>query len=93
MFNGLKKHRLPDVFNHEHAPMSASMFENSGEMKIPKSKSTSKRKLQVEHSVRTAAIPEVSISDCNAIYGAFIGQQKEPSWVKSICYGAIYREN
>ena len=58
---------LHDVFNHELTPIPRSMFENSGEMRITKSKSTLKRNLQVENSVRTVAIPKVSIIDGCAI--------------------------
>ena len=41
---------LTDVFSHELAPVPTSMFEDSGDMRITKSKSTLKRKLQVEQS-------------------------------------------
>ena len=44
---------LKDVFSHKLAPVPASMFEYSGDMRITKSKSTLKRKLQVEQSSRT----------------------------------------
>ena len=52
---------LNEVFNHELAPIILSMFENSGEMRISKSKSILKRKLLIEPSVFTAATHEVSI--------------------------------
>ena len=42
---------LNEVFNHELAPITMSMFENSSEMRITKSKSISKPKLLIEHSV------------------------------------------
>ena len=48
---------LKDLFSHELAPVPTSMFEDSGEMRITKSKSTLKRKLQVEQSSRTLSTP------------------------------------
>ena len=48
---------LKDVFSHELAPVPTSMFEDSGEMRITKPKSTLKRKLQVEKSSRTLPTP------------------------------------
>ena len=41
---------LNEVFNHELARMAMSMYENSSEMRITKSKFILKRKL-IEHSV------------------------------------------
>ena len=58
---------LKDVFSHELAPVSTSMFEDSGEMRITKSKSTLKRKLQVEQSSRTLPTPGTIVVDGCAI--------------------------
>ena len=58
---------LKDVFFHELALVPTSMFEDSGDMRITKSKSTLKRKLQVEQSSRTLPIPETIVVDGCAI--------------------------
>ena len=52
---------ITDVFSHELAPVSSSMFEDSGDMRIKKYKSTLKQKLQVEQSPRTLPTPETII--------------------------------
>jgi len=38
------------VLNHEHSPVSTSMFDNEGKMRIVTTKSTLKTKLQVSVS-------------------------------------------
>ena len=58
---------LKDVFSHELAPVPTSMFEDSGDMRITKSKSTLKRKLQVQQSSRTLPTPETIVVDGCAI--------------------------
>ena len=55
------------VFSHELAPVPISMFEDSGDMRITKSKSTLNRKLQVEQSSRTLPTPETIVVDGCAI--------------------------
>ena len=60
---------LKDVFSHELAPVPTSMFEDSGDMRITKSKSTMKRKLQVEQSSRTLPTPETIVVDgCSILW-------------------------
>ena len=54
---------LKDVFSHKLAPVPTSMFEDNGEMRITKSKSTLKRKLQVEQSSRTLPTPGTIVVD------------------------------
>ena len=65
---------LTDVFSHELAPVPTSMFEDSGDMRITKSKSTLKRKLQVEQSSRTLPTHETSLLTAVRFYGKFNGQ-------------------
>ena len=59
---------LKQVFQHELAPVPTSMFKDNGDMRITKTKSTLKNKLQVKQPVRTvckqpASLPEVTIID------------------------------
>ena len=59
---------LKQVFQHELAPVPTSMFKDNGDMRITKTKSTLKNKLQVKQIVRTvckqpASLPEVTIID------------------------------
>ncbi len=58
---------LKSVFHHELAPIPTSMFEDNGDMRITKSKSVLKNKLQVEHSARTIVAPDTIIVDGSAI--------------------------
>ena len=56
------------VFQHALAPVPTSMFKDNGNMRITKTKSTLKNKLQVKQPVRTvckqpASLPEVTIID------------------------------
>jgi hypothetical protein len=57
---------LQSVLHHELAPVPTSMFEDSGEMRIAKTKSVLKRKIQVDVSARLSQ-PEVVIIDACAI--------------------------
>ena len=65
---------LTDVFSHQLAPVPTSMFEDSGDMRITKSKSTLKRKLQVEQLPRTLPTPETSFLTAVRYCGQFNGQ-------------------
>jgi len=47
---------LKELFSHELAPVPTSMFEDNGDMRITKSKSTLKQKLQVVQSSRTDGV-------------------------------------
>ena len=58
---------LANVFHHELAPIPTSMYEDSGDMRITKTKSVLKRKLQVEKSARTVSKPGAIIIDGYAI--------------------------
>ena len=58
---------LNKVLQYELAPVPTSMFDEDGLMRITKSKSTLKRKLQVEMSFRLATNPDVTIIDGCAI--------------------------
>ena len=58
---------LNKVLQYELAPVPTSMFDDDGLMRTPKSKSTLKRKLQVEMSSRLATNPDVTIIDGCAI--------------------------
>ena len=67
---GLLSHRemqLSNLLYHELAPFPLSMFDDSGEMRICKSKSVLKNKLQAEISKRTAGKPNTFIVDACAI--------------------------
>ena len=58
---------LKDMFSHQLAPVPTSMFEDSGAMRITKSNSIMKRKLQVEQSSRTLPTPDTIVVDGCAI--------------------------
>ena len=58
---------IKDVFGHELAPVPTSMFDDTGDMRIAKSKSTLKNILQVEVSDRVAGGSNVSVLDGSAI--------------------------
>ena len=58
---------IKDVFGHELAPVPTSMFDDTGDMRIAKSKSTLKNILQVEVSDRVAGGANVSVLDGSAI--------------------------
>ena len=45
-----------EIVNHELAPIAMSMFENNVKMSITKFLSILRRKILIQHSVRTAAI-------------------------------------
>ena len=55
------------VLQYELAPVPTSMFNDKGQMRISKSKSTLKRKLQIEKSSRLATNPDTTIIDGCAI--------------------------
>ena len=59
--------KLCDVLEYELAPVPTSMFDEKGEMRIAKTKSTLKKNLQVEISTRLGPQPEVTILDGCAI--------------------------
>ena len=66
---------LKDMFSHKLAPVQTSIFEDSGGMRITKSKSILKRKLQVEQSSRTLPTPETLLLLTAVRYcGQFNGQ-------------------
>ena len=56
-----------DVLSHELAPVPTAMFDETGEMRISKSKSTLKKQLQVEVSARTVTHSKVTIIDGSAL--------------------------
>jgi len=58
---------IKDVLGHELAPFPTSMFDDTGDMRIAKSKSTLKKILQVEVSDRVAGGANVSVFDGSAI--------------------------
>ena len=58
---------IKDVLGHELAPVPTSMFDDTGDMRIAKSKSTLKKILQVEVSDRVAGGANVSVLDGSAI--------------------------
>ena len=64
---GSREINLKVVFSHELAPVPTAMFDDSGNMRIIKSKSTMKRKLQVEQSPRTLPVPDTTVLDGCAI--------------------------
>ncbi len=84
---------LTDVFSHELAPVPPSMFEDSGDMRITKSKSTLKRKLQVEQSSRTLPTHETSLLTAVRFYGKFNGQNMVQSKTMWTMYWSIYSES
>ncbi len=56
-----------DVLQFELAPVPTSMFNENGDMRVPKSKSTLKRNYQVECSTRLAIRPKVTVIDGCAV--------------------------
>lgn len=58
---------IKDVLGHELAPYPTSMFDDIGDMRIAKSKSTLNKILQVEVSDRVACGANVSVLDGSAI--------------------------
>ena len=58
---------INDVLGHELAPVPTSMFDDTGDMRIAKSKSTLKKILQVEVSDRVAGGANVSVLGGSAI--------------------------
>ncbi|KAK3883333.1 hypothetical protein Pcinc_012369 [Petrolisthes cinctipes] len=54
---------LRKLFQYELAPVPTSMFEDSGVMRITKTKSTLKRKLQVAHSAPSLKTEDVLLID------------------------------
>jgi len=52
---------------HELAPVTTSMFEDNGDMRITKSKAKLKQKLQVEQPSRTQPSPETTVIDGDAL--------------------------
>ena len=58
---------VKDVFRHELAPIPTSLFTDSGDMRLTKTKSILKRKLQVEKSGRTLQKPDAVVIDGCAI--------------------------
>ena len=61
---------IKDSLGHELAPVSTSMFDDTGDMRIAKSKSTLKTNLQVEVSDRFAGGANVSVLGGSAILWA-----------------------
>ena len=58
---------MKDVLKYELSPVPTSMYEDNGGMRITKTKSVLKQKLQVEHSSRTGSKCEVVIIDGSAL--------------------------
>ena len=58
---------VEDIFCYELAPIPTLLFADTGDMRITKTKSVLKRKLQVEQSSRTLQQPDVVILDGCAI--------------------------
>ena len=58
---------VKDVLGNEIAPVPTSMFDDTGDMRIAKSKSTLRKILQVEVSDRDAGGANVSVLDGSAI--------------------------
>ena len=58
---------IKDVFGHELVPVPMSMFDDTGDMRIVKLKSTLKKILQVEVSDRVAGGASVRVLDGSAI--------------------------
>ena len=54
---------VEDIFFYELAPIPTSLFTDTGDMRITKTKSVLKRKLQVEQSGRTLQQIDVVIID------------------------------
>ncbi|KAG0710302.1 hypothetical protein GWK47_023103 [Chionoecetes opilio] len=60
---------LKELFSHELAPVPTSMFEDNGDMRITKSKSSLKQKLRLEQSSRILPAPETTVIDGCAYCG------------------------
>ena len=58
---------MKDVFKNELSSVPASVYEDNGGMRITKTKSVLKQKLQVEHSSRTGSKYELVIIDGSAL--------------------------
>ena len=58
---------LQELFKHELSPVPTAMFDDDGEMRIAKSKSVLKNKLQIEQSARQVHNPGVVVIDGCAI--------------------------
>lgn len=54
---------VEELLSYELSAVPPSMFDENGEMRITTTKSTMKRKLQVEHSSRLASSPQVTVID------------------------------
>ena len=54
---------LKDILRYELSPVPPSMFDDNGDMRITKTKSTLKKKLQVEISARLVPPTDVAIVD------------------------------
>ena len=64
-----RENHLPDLLSYELAQFPLSMFDSDGEMRILKSKTVMKRKLQVEVSGRSTKSPDAVILDaCNILW-------------------------
>ena len=60
---------MKDVLEYELCPVPASLFDENGDMRIAKSKSTLKNKLQVQHSGRQVQRPDkVLIDGCALLW-------------------------
>ena len=59
---------LEDLFNYELAPVSTSLFTDTGEARYPKGKSALKKKLKVEVSTRTHDADVIILDDCAVLY-------------------------
>lgn len=68
---------LQDVLNYELAPVPTSMFEDNGDMRITKSKSTLKKKLGIEVSNRIYPQPKSVILDGCAVYNPLCQQLEQ----------------
>ena len=61
-----RKYDQKDLFSYDLSSVPTTMFDDNGDMKITKSKSVLKQKLQVSHSTKTSQ-PQVVIIDGCAI--------------------------
>ena len=59
---------LEDLFNYGLAPVPTSLFTDTGEVRYPKGKSTSKKKLKVEVSTRTHDADVMILDGCAVLY-------------------------
>ena len=64
---GSREISTKSMFSFELAPVPTSMFDEDGEMKICKNKSSLKKSLKVETPIRAPGLPEVEILDGYAI--------------------------